>query len=593
MRNEPESTPQRTPVAFLPQGVRVNQVGYLPNRAKRAIVVNKAASPLPWELRDSAGRIVADGETTVFGDDTASGDHVHTADFSSFTTPGADYTLQVNQDVSHAFVIGSDIYAQLKYDALHYFYHNRSGIPIAAEYVGEAHARPAGHIGVAPNKGDTSVPCAPDTGCNYAMDVSGGWYDAGDHGKYVVTGGISVWTLKNQYERAKHLGGSTAALADGTLKIPENQNGVPDILDEARWEVEFLLKMQVPEGQPLAGMAHHKTHDESWTGLPLRPDQDPKQRQLRPPSTAATLNLAATATQCGRIWEEIDRDFAAVCLHAGERAWQAALAHPAMYAAADDGNGGGAYSDGNVDDEFYWAAAELYVTTGKAEYRTFLQQSPYYLAVPTTFGENSAPAMTWGATQALGTITLATVPNDLPAQDVTAARQNIIAAATTFLTTLNKQGYRLPFVPGSDGKYPWGSNSFVLNNMIVMALAYDFTNDDTYLDGVVEGMDYLLGRNPMDQSYVSGYGARPLQHPHHRFWAKQLDSRYPSVPAGAISGGPNSSLQDPHVKAIGLAGCAPQKCFVDHIESWSTNEITINWNAPFAWVTGFLDEQAH
>ena len=99
------------------------------------------------------------------------------------------------------------------------------------------------------------------------------------------------------------------------------------------------------------------------------------------------------------------------------------------------------------------------------------------------------------------------------------------------------------------------------------------------------------GRSRHRASYVSGYGHRPIKNPHHRFWARQLDDRFPSVPAGVVSGGPNSAVQDPYAKSIGLAGCAPQKCFVDHIESWSTNEITINWNAPLAWVTAFLDTE--
>jgi endoglucanase len=570
--------------------VRVNQLGYLPNRAKRATIVHSATSPLPWQLRDSAGSVVATGVTTVFGHDAASGDHVHTADFSSYTTPGADYRLAVADDVSHAFAINPDLYRQLKYDALAYFYHNRSGIPIEAEFVGALHARPAGHLGIMPNRGDTRVPCAPDTGCAYALDVSGGWYDAGDHGKYVVNGGIAVWTLMHQYERAKYQGDPTA-LADGALNIPERGNGVPDILDEARWEMDFLLKMQAPEGEPLAGMAHHKVHDDSWTALPMRPEDDPKQRILRPPSTGATLNLAATAAQCARLWQEFDGAYAATCLRAAERAWEAACAHPTVYAPHNDSAGGGPYGDSHLDDEFYWAAAELYVTTGGSAYLQFMRQSPYYCTVPATFGAHSVPAMTWGMTQALGTITLATAPSQLPEQEVAAARQSIVQAANTFVMTLNGQGYRVPFAPGPDGKYPWGSNSFVLNNMIVLALAYDWTQDVVYLDAVVEGLDYLLGRNPLDQSYVSGYGARPLLNPHHRYWARQLDPRYPPVPAGAVGGGPNSSVQDPYAQSVGLQGCAPQKCFVDHISSWSTNEIAINWNAPLAWVTAFLDER--
>jgi endoglucanase len=131
----------------------------------------------------------------------------------------------------------------------------------------------------------------------------------------------------------------------------------------------------------------------------------------------------------------------------------------------------------------------------------------------------------------------------------------------------------------------------VLNNAIILALAADMTNDAKYVNAVAEGMNYILGRNPLDQSYVTGYGERPLQNPHHRFWAHQANAKFPSAPAGVVSGGPNSGLQDPYVQAAGLAGCAPQKCFVDNIEAWSANEMAINWNAPLAWVAGYLDEK--
>ena len=119
------------------------------------------------------------------------------------------------------------------------------------------------------------------------------------------------------------------------------------------------------------------------------------------------------------------------------------------------------------------------------------------------------------------------------------------------------------------------------------ALANDFSGKDgkaELLSGVVEGMDYLLGRNPLAQSYVTGYGERPLLNPHHRFWAHQVNDKFPVAPPGAVSGGPNSDLQDPYVQAAGLKGCPALRCFVDNIEAWSVNEITINWNAPLAWV---------
>ena len=126
----------------------------------------------------------------------------------------------------------------------------------------------------------------------------------------------------------------------------------------------------------------------------------------------------------------------------------------------------------------------------------------------------------------------------------------------------------------------------------MLGLANDFSGESKYLAAAAEAMNYVLGRNPLDKSYVTGYGERPLLNPHHRFWAHQASAAMPPPPPGVLSGGPNSGLQDPYVQAAGLAGCAPEKCYADNIEAWSANEEAINWNAPLAWVTAFLDEKA-
>jgi endoglucanase len=165
-----------------------------------------------------------------------------------------------------------------------------------------------------------------------------------------------------------------------------------------------------------------------------------------------------------------------------------------------------------------------------------------------------------------------------------------VTVANGYLSTINSQGYRLPFAGGTGGAYYWGDNSDVANNGIILALAYDFTGSSQYLNGANEAMNYLLGRNAMNKSYVTGYGENPLLNPHHRFWAKQANASFPAPPPGALSGGPNSGLEDPYASA-NLGGCKPQKCFVDHYESYSTNEITINWNAPLAWLAAYLDEK--
>nr|WP_281250029.1 glycoside hydrolase family 9 protein [Nonomuraea jiangxiensis] len=552
--------------------VRVNMVGYLPAGPKKATVVTAATTPLSWELKNADKRTVATGRTTPRGVDASSGQNVHTLDFGAYRKPGEDYTLTADGETSRPFDISPGIYDDLPTDALKFYYTQRSGIEIL-DTLRPGYGRPAGHVGVAPNQGDLNVPCQPGV-CDYTLNVKGGWYDAGDHGKYVVNGGISVYQLMAAYERDK------AAFRDGQLDIPESGNGRPDILDEARWEQEFLLSMQVPDGKPLAGMAHHKIHDQNWTGLPLLPHLDPQLRELHPPSTAATLNLAATAAQAARLYAPYDAAFAARNLTAARKAWAAAKANPARYADPNDGNGGGAYNDADVSDEFYWAAAELFITTGEKEFKDFVLASPHH-----TGDIWRDRGFDWGNTAQLGRLDLATVPNVLP--DRARVRQSVVDGAEKYLAIQRAHAYGLAYDPPD---FDWGSNNLVLNNLVVMATAYDLTGQEKYRAGVREGMDYLLGRNALNQSYVTGYGEVASKNQHSRWYARQLDPALPNPPRGTLAGGPNSSIQDPLAQRL-LRGCKPQFCYIDHIESWATNELTINWNSPLAWVSTFLADK--
>ncbi len=573
---------------------RVNQVGYAPDSPKLALYKTNSLVGLAWQLKQN-GTLIASGNTIPLGDvDAASGDNLHRIDFSNYAVTGTGYTLTVGADSSYPFDVSSSLFNGAFYDSLKYFYHNRSGIAIETAYTGGGNtsyatnaklARPAGHLNQGVNKGDVNVPCWTGT-CNYSLNVSKGWYDAGDHGKYVVNGGISVWTLLNMYEVASQISYPAVptngfrlidALGDGKLNIPESANGVPDILDEARWQLEFLLAMQVPAGQAKAGMAHHKVHDVGWTGLPLAPHEDSQQRALVPPTTAATLNLAATAAQCARIWKNIDSVFAGKCLTAAESAWAAAQANPNDIYSGNYDNGGGGYGDAKVTDEFYWAAAELFITTGQDK----------YLQVVTNH-EHSSSDFGWPETEVLGVISLASAASSFTAVQKDIARQRIVGMADLFLTLQNGSGYLSPVTPL---EYYWGSNSVLANRLILMGLAYNFTGDKKFANGLMNGVDYLFGRNTLSFSFVTGHGEKSLQQPHHRFWAGVLNNNYPWAPPGALSGGPNTGLED-SVAAAALAGCKPAACFMDDINSWSTNEITINWNAPFAWVLGFYNEYA-
>lgn len=562
--------------------VRVNQVGYLPDGPKKATLVTEATEPVAWELNDAEGAVVATGETAVHGEDLTSGTSVHTIDFSSVTTGGSDFTLTADGETSYPFAISADSYTGLAADSMSFYYTQRSGIAID-DAIAPGYGREAGHVDVAPNQGDGAVPCHQDA-CDYTLDVTGGWYDAGDHGKYVVNGGISVAQLMSVYERALNApSGDPTRLADGSLRIPEHGDGVPDVLDEARWEMEFLLSMMVPAGEELAGMAHHKIHDEEWTGLPLMPADDPQPRYLYPPSTAATLNVAATAAQCARLYAPFDAEFAERCLTAAETAWAAALEHPDLYAPDVSPAGGGPYGDSDVTDEFYWAAAELFITTGEQTYADHLTDSELHEAE-----DVFEYPISWPKVAGLAKIDLALVPNSLP--DRAAVVDQVVQAADAYLAKQESNPWDLPY--GEDGVFDWGSNSLVLNALVVVGSAYDITGDERYRDGVLSGLDYILGRNAMGNSYVTGYGSHYSQNQHSRWYANQLDPTLPNPPAGTVSGGPNTAVStwDPEAQRW-LTDCAPQMCYIDDIGSWATNELTINWNASLAQVANFAADQ--
>ncbi|MBN2306260.1 MAG: glycoside hydrolase family 9 protein, partial [Anaerolineae bacterium] len=579
VEEEPEMESELGLLAF---PIATNQAGFYPSAPKYAMMAADMENKvLLWELVDTdSGDVVLKGVTPPSRLDSDSRDYVAVADFSAWTEPGR-YVLRVGEAESAPFEIGTDIYSTLKVDSLRYFYLNRSGIALEEAYAG-AWARDAGHLS------DSAITCWQGTdpdgterpGCDYIIDGSGGWYDAGDYGKYVVNGGIATWTLLNLYETMPD------ALPDGAANLPESGNGVADVLDEARWEMEWMLKMQVPPGQPQVGMAFHKLHDRVWGGLPMVPptefdndlsnDRPGAGRYVYAPTTAATLNLAATAAQCARIWAEIDPDFAAQCRAAAETAWIAAFQNPEILATNTPGNGGGNYDEGNNRDEFFWAAAELYLTTGDAQYADTIREM--------VDGHKLRPGiggMWWGDTQALGIISLATVPNDL---DMDYFQSLIIGAADSALSRINAGGYRVPMVAQD---YVWGSNSTVANRALLMALAYEFTGNTAYLGGVTESMDYLLGRNALSFSFITGYGDAYAQHQHHRFWANR--SQYPPPPPGSLAGGPNSTPSDEDAQQHAILDSGVAKRYVDMIGSYSTNEVAINWNAPLTWVAAYLD----
>ncbi len=579
-----------------------NQIGYFKTGAKKATLLSSEEKAVEFELLDQDGRTVFSGSSTPMGYDAESGDDVHVLDFTDFTTEGT-YTLRAGEAVSREFKIGIiDEYSGLTYDALNFFYQQRSSVDIEAEYItsgdAEALARVAGH---ASDVADIYRVWGYEASSG-KQDVTGGWYDAGDHGKYVVNAGVSLWLMQNQYERAA-ANGTADVYADGSMQIPENSNGYPDLLDEARYEMEWMLSMIVQEGD-CKDMVYHKVHGVKWTALATEPSTDDQRRIILPPTTAATLNLAACAAQSYRLWKELDADFAEECLTAAKNAYAAAKAYPEMYAPITDTSvdGGGAYGDDDVTDEFYWAACELYAATGDESYYEDLQKSDWAFDVPSDMNGGEAKGFTgsfdWGHTASLGSLTLTLTPDALSEAEHNTLVENLLVTADDYLHVSNEQGYGLPYKGTMEegdtcSRYTWGSNSFVADNAVILSYAHEISKESKYLDGAVSAMDYLLGRNPLDISYVTGYGVHTAQYPHHRWWAVQADPEYPKAPCGVLVGGPNCGLEDPVVQELGFeAGqVPPQTVYVDDIEAYSVNECAINWNAALAWLTSYLCEQ--
>ena len=640
-----------TPQVF--NNISLNQVGYYVNRSKEATIVADSGN-LPFEVKDASGNVVYSGTTGSLIDDVDSGNKVTLADFSEVRTAGK-YTIECNGNTSYEFEIFDSqggTYKEMAKDALNYFFLNRGNQDTTTEYISggyadstvldknnrviynspEEHTQALTISGDKWRKTDTAF-ITNEWRCDYlfdgsdvpqskgSIDVTGGWYDAGDYGKYVVNGGISVWTLQNIYERAIANGAADAWSESGKyadyMHIPETGNTFPDILDEAAVELDWFIDCMQRDD----GMVYHKTHDYKWTALATTPSQDvgpdgktKLMRIVKPATYAATLNLAATGAQGYRVWKDVDSSRAQKYLDAAEKAYKAAkslydsgateLDGASLYAPMDQSVGGGPYGDTEVSDDFYWAACELFAATGNASYETDLKSYKEALTVTTNLsgGENngSFSSFNWGCTASLGTLSLAlNTQGTVSDADVQTCKDSLVKAADTYMAKEDEQGYGLPYQQATYTDkgdtitgYEWGSNSFVINNAIVMGYAYDITKDGKYVDGVTEAVDYILGRNPLENSYVTGYGTHYTKYVHHRYWSYLLDPEFPLAPAGVLAGGPNSAMQDPYIKGAGykVGTIAPQLCYLDHIEAWSANECTINWNSPLSWVISFMED---
>jgi endoglucanase len=183
----------------------------------------------------------------------------------------------------------------------------------------------------------------------------------------------------------------------------------------------------------------------------------------------------------------------------------------------------------------------------------------------------------------LGSFSILLNNNKLPESLKNKIKQKLFEAADALLEKINKVPYRIPI-----DQFVWGSNSDIQNAAMILAYAYKFSDKQKYLDGVIETMDYIFGKNASAYSFMSGFGCKPVMHQHNRISAS--DNIKAPIP-GMISGGPNQNKEDDISGTkfgVEYPDTFPAKCFIDNQKSYASNETAINWNAPAVFVLGFL-----
>ena len=432
--------------------------------------------------------------------------------------------------------------------------------PTGPKHAG-VYARGAGHL-------NEAVRYHPDLGkaVDTRLASPGGWYDAGDYGKYIVNAGVTTSLLLMTYERFGGL------FPDGRCNIPESGNGQSDLLDEIRYELDWFMTMQDADG----GVFFKVT--------PLRfaqkvlPENDPSAHFVIGKSTTSTLNFAAVMATAARIYEPMDPSYAKRCIEMAEAAWQWALENPSV--AYQQGPGSaqyqdvhtGAYGDRHFKDEFLWARVALYLATHDEAYAVDLQDLPKRFHGPS-----------WRDVSALALYEMSMHAEIFPAPVVAQAQSMILREAQQILNEMQAHPYRMCRI-----HFHWASNTVPLNAVITLSYAHALEAKPVYVNASMELLDYIFGKNAVGYSFVTGFGEKHSRNPHHRImYADGVDAPIP----GFLVGGPNDARQDKHSVARhgGYSEVVPAKSYLDHIASYASNEVAINWNAPLVFALSFVE----
>ncbi len=517
--------------------IRVNQIGFMPGAIKTAVFPDAAAAEAFRVVNADTGETAFEGELSAPVDNPGAGEVNRVADFTALDAPGR-YRVEAEGLASPDFAIGEDVYGELFRASVKMLYLQRCGVALDEEHAGR-YAHPECHADL-----------ATVYGTDEKIDVSGGWHDAGDYGRYVVSGAKTVADLLLAYERC-------GARADD-IGIPESGDGVDDLLQEAKFELDWMLKMQAADGG-----VYHKVTGAGFPGF-LMPEKERGEWIVSPVSNTATGDFAAVMAMASRLCAEQWPEDAARYLEAAERAW--------VYLDAHRGDPGfknpfgvstGEYGDDFDADEYFWAAAELAKATGKAEYREAAAEF-----MPTG---GTRRGMGW---QDVGTYGILAVLTDAGLDEGDALRQSARGELEATLRDALALIEANPYGADRAMDYEWGSNMGIANTGALLALSADILGDESLRARAQNSLDYLLGRNATGYCFVTGFGTKCPEHPHHRPSA----AKHRAMP-GMLVGGPDNGLHDPTAMSV-LKGKAPAKCYIDNNQSYSTNEICVYWNSP-------------
>ncbi len=523
----------------------INQVGYRASDAKEFALVDGSGDV---EIVDATGTTVLTVTPSAGSYWDASGQNVSLVDFSELKMPGT-YSIKVGGQVLRSDLnVTETPFVDVTKASLKWYYYQRASMALDEAYAGQW-KRPAGHL-------DTQVSLHSSTGRSGTISSPKGWYDAGDYGKYVVNSGISTYTLLSLYEHFP------AYFNSLQWNIPAEGN-LPDLLAEIKYNLDWMLTMQDDDGG-----VFHKVTTLNFPG-DVMPAADKSPRYVVGKGTAATFDFVAVMAVAARVYLPFDAAYAAQCLEAAKKAFAWGAAHPNVPFTNPSDVSTGEYGDSWLSDEKLFAGTELAFTTGDASYME---------------SGASANVPNWGDVSGLATYRKASYAEAFGDEGV-AAKDSLLKTADEFVTRA-KTGFGVVM---ASGDFVWGSNAVAANQGMWLLHAYYLTGDKKYYEAAVKVLDYLLGKNPLNMSFLTGYGAKSPMFPHHR--PSTADRITDPVP-GMLVGGPQPNGDDIGTESWECSDYRtgyPATSYIDNRCSYASNEVAINWNAPFAYLAGALE----